>query len=252
MLCADLNTQLQPHEPTIGTWTNPNDRPPDLLRATTVLGAVEMLGMTVTSSFFDVGPTRVAWPAAKRRGELDTTIDYIAMTSTLKGYVSSPAHFPRITSSDHHPLQLTVLAPQRDKKYRRHLIEHLLPQTTHPRIPTTWQPKNPASFRRALGKDLPDTLQGLTEHAYKTAREHTRWESQTDSPKKQLLKGLREAQDPLIRRAYQHQIRVLAKNERQKRDQQQLQKWATGQSWTFAKPHRLPGPIHLPPSINED
>ena len=85
ILCGDLNTQLEPHYPTVGTWTNPSERPPDHLRANTALGAFEMLGMTVISSFFNVGPTRTAWPSAKRRGATDSTIDYIAVTSTLRG-----------------------------------------------------------------------------------------------------------------------------------------------------------------------
>ena len=66
-----------------------------------------------------------------------------------------------------------------------------------------------------------------------------------------MLQGLREARDPITRKAYQYQIRSITRAEKQARESEQLQKWASGQSWTFSRPHRLPGPIHVPETLNE-
>ena len=252
VLCGDLNAQLQSHPLVVGPWTNPCDRPPDLLRANSFLGAVEMLDLTVISSFFDLGPTRLAWPSAKRRGDTDSVIDYIAMTSTLKGSVKIPTQFPTITTSDHLPLHLTALAPVRDKRHRKHLMEKLLPTKTGTRIATTWKPKDEAAFRADLAHQIPATLQDLTTHMQHKAREHTQWEPSSPNPKANLLRGLREAQDPITRRAYQIQLRTVTREERKRRDAEQLQKWSSGASWTFSRPHRLPGPIRLPETLNDE
>ena len=45
---------------------------------------------------------------------------------------------------------------------------------------------------------------------------------------------------------------MLTKEERKAREREQLTKWATGESWTFSKPHRLPGPIRLPDTLNDE
>ena len=155
VFCSDLNTQLVPHYPTVGTWTNPSERPPDLLRANSVLGAIETLGLTVISSFFDVGPMRLAWPTAKRHGDADSIIDYVAMSSNLHGYVSKPSAFPMVTTSDHVPLQLTVLTPKRDKRYRKHLMENLLPTSHRPKIPVAWQPTIQNNSSKLFNKTSP-------------------------------------------------------------------------------------------------
>ena len=184
VLGSDLNTQLVPNPPTIGTWTNPSERSPDLLRANTAFGAMETLSMTVISSFFDLGPTRIAWPSAKKRGATDSTIDYVAVTSSLKGRVSVPSHFPTITTSDHIPLYLEVLAPKRDKRYRQHLIEHLLPSSDRVRLPTSWQPTNRTVLQERLAQDIPATLSELTTHIHQAAKAHTLWGQEHQSKRK--------------------------------------------------------------------
>ena len=126
ILCGDFNTQLSPCDSVVGQYTNAGERAEDAPRATFVLGLLQSLHLRAVSTFADTSPTRRPWPSAKRKGECDSTIDFICATDNLVGGIGSPQGFPLTISSDHSPLWLQVLAPYKDKRKRRRLMEHLL------------------------------------------------------------------------------------------------------------------------------
>ena len=155
-----------------------------------------MLGLTVISSFFDVGPTRLAWPSAKRRGDSDSIIDYIAMTSALKGYVSKPQSFPEIATSDHLPIQLTVLAPKRDRRLRKRLFEEMMPRNNPMRLPASWRPAQKQTLKQELSQNIPPDLTQLGEVSLAIAKKNTNWGGGGWKPSKGTLEGTARSGGP--------------------------------------------------------
>ena len=233
VLCGDFNTQLDPFEEVVGKFVSTGERPDDAPRATKVLGLLQTLALKAFSTFSDIGFTRSPWPAEKRRGEEDSVIDIICASSGLVGQAKSPPNFPCVSTSDHHPIQVTLLAPTRDKKKRKKMMEALLQQYGRNRLNAGWEPTNPKSFKQELSEVQPRTLTQFAAETVQVAKRHTKYTHSADPYKQQLLQGLRNAQDPITRRAYQIELRSHARELKKKKEQEQLLKWALGQRLEF-------------------
>ena len=221
------------------------------MRACFLQGALQSNDLKVHSSFHNLGPTRHPWPNAAAKGEQPTLIDFACASNTLQSRVFLPEEFPQVTRSDHSPIAIHLLAPKSDRRRRRRMMENLL-RKREGHLPARWAPRNHDDFRREIHQIPPRSLQQLAQDAVATARRHTRYASQKDPVRTELLKGLREAPDPTTRRAYQIMLRTHIKEQKTHNEYQQLQKWARGQNWTFAQPHRLPGPLRIPARLNEE
>ena len=253
MICGDFNSQVSEHEGVVGRYTNGGERATDVPRANMILGVAHQLHLRLFSTYHQLGPTRVPWRGALARGDTASLMDHIAVTNTTKCQIQIAQDFPTLTISDHTVIQATVLAPKRDRRQRKHLMENILAQNVQShKLPANWKPHNPQAFQTELATITPTSLQGLTQACYDTARRHSQPWNAPKTARTALFKGLRAAQDPLTRRAYQICLKAQIRLEKQEQTETQLNKWASGSSWTFSKPHRLPGPLRVPAQINDD
>ena len=253
ILCGDFNSQVSEHEGVVGKYTNGGERANDAPRANMILGVAHHLHLRLFSTYHQLGPTRVPWRGALAKGETASLIDHIAATNTTKCQIQIAHTFPTLTISDHKPIKATILAPKKDRRRRKQLMETILTQNVNSRkLPAHWKPHDPKAFQKELANLTPTSLQDLTQACYETARKHSQPWNAPKTARAALLKGLRAATNPLIRRAYQICLKAQVRQEKQQQTEEQLRKWATGSSWTFSKPHRMPGPLRIPPQINED
>ena len=207
-----------------------------------MLGVAHHLHLRLFSTYHQLGPTRVPWRRALAKGDTESLIDHVAATNTIKCQIQIAHNFPTLTISDHKPIQATALAPKRDRRLRKHMMENILAQNVNNRkLPAHWKPHDPQAFQKELASITPTSLQDLTQNCYNTARKHSQPWNAPKTARTALLKGLRAAKDPLTRRAYQICLKAQIRLEKQQQTEAQLQKWASGSSWTFSKPHRLLG-----------
>ena len=214
-------------------------------------GAIQTLSLRIFSTFVDLGFTRFAWPGARKGENPNSIIDFIIGTPSLKGTVQIATAFPAYVSSDHKPLHFRTLAPKRDKRHRKRMMEkYLRMNSQYPRLPANWTPQNLTHFRQEFRQIQATNLHEFSQQAQRVARNHTS-HTQFENPERtKLLKGLRTAKDPVVRRAYQICLRQLTRTQRAQKEEEQLRKWASGHNWAFSKPHRLPGAIRVPSSLN--
>ena len=172
--CCDLNTQVNAHPPDIGPWTNGGEREGESGRAATVSGAIQTLSLKIFSTFVDLGFTRFAWPGARKGENSNSIIDFIIATPSLKGTVEIADTFPTHVSSDHKPLHFRTLAPKRDKRQRRRLMEkYLRMNNQYPRLPANWTPQDPNHFKHDFHHIKATNLQDFSQQAQTIARKHT-------------------------------------------------------------------------------
>ena len=242
VLCGDFNTQLNTFDSVIGDYVGTGERQEDVPRATAVLGLAQTLALKVFSTFSDIGPTRSPWPSAKRRGAEDSIIDFTCASDQLIGRVAKPELFPRSTASDHCPLWIRLLAPKRDRRCRKRLMEGVLKSFGPNHLPSAWEPDDKRAFDKSLAEVVPESLEHLASSAVNIAKQHTKPSYKADPERHMLLQGLRNAPDPITRKAYQIRLRKHGQDMKRQREAEQLQKWCTGKSWTLPPLTKCRGP----------
>ena len=249
---ADLNCQFSAGAPGIGPW-GAGERPHEVERARLIGGFLARAGVICISSYHDHGPTRV-----DRSGVATSyhtaTLDYFLASRQIGYYPHFGRQFPFSPVSDHHPLCATVVAKRKDRNERRDLFGSTLNPLPdwEQTLPTTWQPKDPQQFRDELKKISPPMeLADWPKHLIEHARPHTKWQ-QHILPKtiKLLWRGLRRADCPTVRRAYQIQIWLLEKERRTAQRQEELVKWASGNDWSFQRTFRTRQKLHIPSQMS--
>ena len=125
MICGDFNTQVSEHEGVVGQYTNGGERANDVPRANMILGVAHHLHLRLFSTYHQLGLTRVPWRRALAKGDAESLIDHIAATNTIKCQIQIAHNFPTLTISDHKPIQATALAPKRDRRLRKQLMENI-------------------------------------------------------------------------------------------------------------------------------
>ena len=207
VLAGDFNCQLSENAENIGQFGKTCERREDLMRACHVHGALSVHDLRVFSSYVDYGPTRFPWPMAAAKGDSATVLDFIC-ASSLQGEKADLEFFPQIARSDHIPIGMRFLAPVQDRRRRRKLMENVLAPSCKGGLPAKWVAKDREQFKKELEGVQPDTLGQLAEQTVALARRHAQPNWQKDPERTRLLKGLREATDPVTRRAYQIHLRA--------------------------------------------
>ena len=200
MVCGDFNCQLVENLPFVGQYGCTVERSADSVRACHLHGALQSNDLKVHSTFHNIGPTRHPWPQAAARGEQPTVVDSACASSKLHSRVFIPPDFPEVTRSDHTPVATHLLAPKSDKKKRRRTMEALLRKSSG-QLPARWEPRNRDDFRQEIQQIISEALQHLTSQAVQRAQRHTQYAIQEDPVRSDLLKGLREASNPITQRA---------------------------------------------------
>ena len=68
--------------------------------------------------------------------------------------------------------------------------------------------------------------------------------------KGKYLEGIRKAKDPLIRKAYQTQLRAFRKQQRETRERNKILAWARGDNWGFSNQTKMPARLKQPPDLD--
>ena len=248
---ADCNTQLRALDGLVGDWNGAIERPHDQERADLLLGMLAVRGMKAPSSFTNLGPTRVPWTKKLPRQQ-GSVIDYLFATQKLETRIIQSAELEPSTTTDHKPLGMAVIAPHASRKDRRAQFEKnraQKPEWTR-RIPTTWAPSNEVQFRERMKSLRFSTLSEVAPLLREVATEQTSVETQAGKIKRQLLNGIRNAQDSEVRMAYQVQLRNFRRQQRETRERAKILDWAKGANWDFTRQNRIPSRMRIPPTLD--
>ena len=249
---ADCNTQLRPLDPHIGPYVGTNERPMDLERADLLQGHVASLDLIVPSTFVDIGHTRYPWQG-QRHKQQPSTIDFLFTSNKIHTTIHNNIHPQPATTTDHKPIGMTCHAPYGSRLERRRIFEHLLAQNHGPRrrIPTHWKPAQQGQFARQIRDMKFDSIQDLGQNIAEIAATHTPQATEATAKKQELLQAIRQAPDPITKKAYQITLQSFRRQQREHKEKQQLVEWAKGKSWTFKKQIKIPGALHYPSQLNQ-
>ena len=248
---ADCNTQLRVQPGQVGGYNGANERPHDQERADLLLGTLAALGLTAPTSYHNLGPTRFPWPGQLPR-QHPSVIDYIFASHQLHTKVHTTNPPQPATSTDHIPIGLTAHAPHRSRKDRRAQFEKLLSRNRQRkrRLPTNWAPGNNTDIYLKLRTHRFHSLSEVAPVLLDTACSQDSAADKSQAKKQQLFTGIRRAQDPLVRQAYQIELREFRRQQRETRETSKILSWARGDSWTFSKQTRMPATLRYPNTLD--
>ena len=236
----------------VGKYTGTFDRPIDQDRRTPVLSLLADLGLKLPHTFAKTGPTRYPWPGQGPK-QKPSQMDFIFASHKLHTKIIQDDKPTPATSTDHRPIGLTAHAPYASRTNRRRQFEHLLAQNRRqPTIPTQWEPENPIPFmvrvRQAKFRTLDEVAPALVEAAQMSMTKTTSHSHQ----KQKFLEGIRTADDPVIKRAFQIQLQTTRRTQRARRENNKILEGARGKDWHFSRETRIPTRASVPPSINDE
>ena len=181
-------------------------------------------------------------------------IDFLVMSKStpFQLELSHPPSLP--IPSDHKPIGMFATARVQDRTARRRTFEQTKQRATQwgERLPTHFQPANSGAYLKEIRALKFENLAEVPPKLRECALKAQNLQNTSDQRKRALLKGLRNATNPIIRKAYQWQLRLHQARVREWKEQQRLLEWARGSNWTFAKPHKIPGPLQIPPHLDEE
>ena len=247
---ADCNTQLRQMPGHVGPWTGTNDRLADLERTDLLLCALASLGLTVPSSYVDLGPTRTPWPG-QAPSQQPSVIDYIFASPKIHCNMHCEDLPTPDTSTDHHPIGVTAQAPYASRRDRRQQFE--AQQAGHSfwkdRLPAQWSPGNLHSLRNSLKKHRLKSLTQVPEILKDAARDAPSTEGTRHLTKRNLLDKIRKSTDPLIKKAYQIQLRAHRRIQREHREFNKILAGARGENWDFSRQAKIPSKLKIPETL---
>ena len=247
----DLNTQLSQQDGIIGQWVGTGEREGEGERASLCYGFLWNHSLKVASTYCDHGPTRRPWPKCAEQQQ-STVIDFLAVSSGTP-FRLEPENQPKtFIHSDHRPIGMLISARTKNRNARRRTFEQTL--AAHKdhchRLPTGFQPAKLGQYHQQMRTLEFESLNDLPKAIKACAHAASSQESQADQTKKGLINGLRKAQNPWIRKAYQYLLRKHQLQVKANKEKVRLLDWAKGKDWSFAKPHKLPNRLKLPESID--
>ena len=250
---ADCNVQLKPMPGHVGSENGTSERPGDDERADLVMHAVAHLGLTVPSSYVDLGPTRTPWPGQCRTQQA-SVIDYLFASPNLICTVHEDDTPTPDTPTDHSPIGMKAQAPYASRRDRRQQFETQQAKGNFwgTRLPSQWAPSNLTGLKQRLKHTRFESLPQVAPTLLEAARETPSLENTRSLTKRKLLDRIRTATDPIIKRAYQIQLRVFRKEQRESRERNRILAWARGENWEFSRQIKIPAKLRYPSSLNDN
>ena len=247
---ADCNTQLRPMPGHVGPWTGTNERLADQERTDLLLCTLASLGLTVPSSYVDLGPTRTPWPG-QAPSQQPSVIDYIFASPKIHCKMHCHDLPTPDTSTDHHPIGLTAHAPYSNRRERRLQFQAQQAEKNlwKDRLPAQWSPGNIQTLRNSLKKSRLKSLEQVPQILKDAARDTPSAEGTRHLTKKALLDKIRKATDPLIKKAYQIQLRAHRRIQREHREFNKILAGARGDNWDFSRQAKIPSKLRIPESL---
>ena len=249
---ADCNTQLKAMPGHVGPETGANERLGDEERADVIMHALALLSLTAPSSYVNLGPTRTPWPKQSPY-QKPSVIDYLFASPKIQYKVHVDNLPTPDTPTDHKPIGMTALAPHANRKDRRRQFEAQIAQRNFwgKRLPATWTPQTLTGLQQNLSSkrltSLPQVAPTLLEAAVTTQSA----ESARSLTKRKLLDRIRKAKDPVIKKAYQIQLRQYRREQREKREKEKLLAWARGDNWDFSRQTKIPNRLRYLPALHD-
>ena len=235
----------------VGPQTGTNDRPHDQDRADLIANVLASVGLTVPTSYVDLGPTRFPW-AGQGTHQKPSVIDYIFASQKLITEVHT-SHLPTPdTSTDHIPIGMTAHAPYASRRERRQLFESQQANAAYwkDRVPSRWEPSTLSGLRNRLKHTRFNHLNQVAPELVKAAKASTSVDDQRQSTKRGLLQCIKKASDPIIRKAYQIRLRQYRREQRENRERAKILAWARGDNWDFSRESKIPHRMKYPQTLN--
>ena len=247
----DLNTQLSEVSGVVGPWTGSGERPGEAERAGLVYGFLQTLALKLPSTFSNVGFTRQPW-TRRAEQQQSTVIDFLALSKSTPFSLDTSRSIPTPFSSDHKPIGMFITARTHDRQARRRTFEMTLSRQSRwdQKIPTAFCPAEPGSYLREIRTLDFTTLSEIAPKLREVANHHRDLSTDMDARKKALLQGLRSAENPWTRKAFQWQLRQHQNRVKERKEHLRLLEWARTNDWGFSKPHKLPGKLAIPSEID--
>ena len=250
---ADCNTQLKAMPGQVGPETGANERLGDEERADVLMHALAQLDLTAPSSYVNLGPTRTPWPNQSQH-QKPSVIDYLFASPKLSCQIHTDNPPTPDTPTDHKPIGMTALAPYASRKDRRRQFEAQIAQGNFwgKRLPATWTPQTLTGMQQNLSTKRLTSLPEVAPILMEAAQTTNSAESARTITKRKLLEHIRRAQDPIVKKAYQIQLRQHRREQREKREKEKLLAWARGDNWDFSRQIKIPSRLRYPPTLNDN
>ena len=101
------------------------------------------------------------------------------------------------------------------------------------RLPSQWASSTLSGLKQQLSHTRLESLTQVAPTLLNAAAKTTSAETVRHTTKRKLLDHIRKAKDPLIKRAYQIQLRHHRKEQREARERTKILAWAKGENWDF-------------------
>ena len=250
---ADCNTQLRPMPGHVGPWTGASERLADQERTDLLHCALATLGLIAPSSYVDLGPTRTPWPG-QAPSQQPSVIDYLFASPKIKCNVQSDNLPTPDTSTDHNPIGMVAYAPYASRRDRRKQFEAQQANNSYwkDRLPAQWTPSSQLAFRNRIKHTRLTSLTQIPTLLHDAAKDTPSAELTRHLTKKKLLDKIRSAKDPVIRKAYQIQLRSHRKTQRLHREFNKIIAGAKGDNWDFSRQAKIPTKLRYPESLEGD
>ena len=144
---ADCNTQLLPMPEHVGPRTGTNDQD----SADLIAHVLASVGLTVPSSYADLGPTRFPWDRQNTH-QKPSVIDYLFANPKLITQMHTTNLPTPDANTDHTPLGMTAHAPYASRRDRRQQFEAQQTNAAYwkDRVTTRWEPSTLSGLRNHL------------------------------------------------------------------------------------------------------
>ena len=158
------------------------------------------------------GPTR--WGQGEKASNEPAQIDFMFATAHLSFEGKTQSDVYATARSDHMLLGMVVCNVPRDRAERKQYFSDLMLEGEHAKVPKTWEPRDRKVFQAMTTYDMQQDIQREMVRLRQIAASEMKWsEAPQNQYRKQLWRGLRQADQTILRRAYQLLIR-----EEQKKD----------------------------------
>ena len=250
---ADCNTQLLTVPDQVGPRTGTNERPHDQERADLIAHVLASVGLTVPSSYADLGPTRFPWEGQSTT-QKPSVIDYLFASPKLITQMHTSDLPTPDTNTDHIPIGMTAHAPYASRRERRQQFESQQANAAYwkDRVSTRWEPSTVSGLRQHLKHARFHHLDQVAPELIKAARATTSVEEHRQTSKRSLLQCIKKARDPIIRKAYQIRLRQYRREQREARERSKILAWARGDNWDFSREAKIPTRMKYPQTLNGD
>ena len=95
-----------------------------------------------------------------------------------------------------------------------------------------------------------NTLEDIPKVMVEVATESTAKSEMHSKEKRNLLEGVRTAQDPIVKKAFQIQLQTHRRRQREQKENHKLLEGARANDWSFTKRAKIPTRAAIPASIN--